>query len=865
MDEASKRPRQRKLLHCDIMIFKCFVLGLLCLNAASADVVLLIHEPDEASLTSVFEANVADDVTLVKHAINHDDDLDTTAFCGDLESQAIAGIVDLSWGGWEAAALKAREVGIPYVRVEASNGHFLRGVDTFLHAREAVDAALLFETEVDLDQSLYHIIGNFNLRVLVLSREETDPFARMKKLRPIPSAFVFFGTTKQATEILSEAHKKDLIRRDSRWHFIIEDFEAESFAQSGADVDLVVASMPASDCCGLLDDGEGQDEAACLASCTSNVRPKVLIAKKAAKLISEVFANLPTNSYNCDNIAGATNASRTAFEDALEAKVKTSTYQYDKTLEVFQYPTSLNFRLIDKVNKSSVDVATWTQENGAVFTPNFVDVPLPRYFRIGMAKSMPWLYEKLDSDGQVVKDDEGQIVYEGYCIDLLVEIAKRLKFEYEINISDETRPGYIYGKREEGDDAWSGMIGDLVRGETDIIVADLTMTSEREEVIDFVSPYFDQAGISIVVRKRLRTQTLFKFLSVLKTEVWLGIVAAVIITALLIWLLDRYSPYSARNNKAAYPYPCRDFTLKESFWFALTSLTPQGGGEAPKALSGRVLVAAYWLFVVLMLATFTANLAAFLTVERMQSVVGNLEELARQSRINYTVVSNTTYMEYFENMAGAEEELYQKWKELTLDSKGNPSKYRVWDYPIREQYTHILRVVQETGPVISVDDGFKNVLANTEGDYAFIHDAARIRYEVYNNCNLTEVGEPFAEQPYALAVQQGSHLQEELSQVILELQKDRYFESLQSMYWNSTARNKCPVMDDSEGITLQSLGGVFIATLIGLGLALITLAVEVFLQRRKAAQIRNSAASSTDGEFIKTKKRFNGDLPAVIN
>ena len=62
----------------------------------------------------------------------------------------------------------------------------------------------------------------------------------------------------------------------------------------------------------------------------------------------------------------------------------------------------------------------------------------------------------------------------------------------------------------------------------------------------------------------------------------------------------------------------REFTLKESFWFALTSFTPQGGGEAPKALSGRTLVAAYWLFVVLMLATFTANLAAFLTVERMK-------------------------------------------------------------------------------------------------------------------------------------------------------------------------------------------------------------------------------------------------------
>ena len=84
------------------------------------------------------------------------------------------------------------------------------------------------------------------------------------------------------------------------------------------------------------------------------------------------------------------------------------------------------------------------------------------------------------------------------------------------------------------------------------------MTSEREEVIDFVSPYFDQAGISIVLRKKVREQSLFKFLNVLKPEVWFAIGGAVIVTALLIWILDRYSPYSARNNKAAYPYPCRD-------------------------------------------------------------------------------------------------------------------------------------------------------------------------------------------------------------------------------------------------------------------------------------------------------------------
>jgi ionotropic glutamate receptor len=87
---------------------------------------------------------------------------------------------------------------------------------------------------------------------------------------------------------------------------------------------------------------------------------------------------------------------------------------------------------------------------------------------------------------------------------------------------------------------------------------------------------------------------------------------------------------SLRSNVIA-TQSCREFTLKESFWFALTSFTPQGGGEAPKALSGRTLVAAYWLFVVLMLATFTANLAAFLTVERMQVIPPLLHTLQMQN------------------------------------------------------------------------------------------------------------------------------------------------------------------------------------------------------------------------------------------
>lgn len=65
------------------------------------------------------------------------------------------------------------------------------------------------------------------------------------------------------------------------------------------------------------------------------------------------------------------------------------------------------------------------------------------------------------------------------------------------------------------------------------------------------------------------------------------------------------------------------------------------------------------------------------------------------------------------------------------------------------------------------------------------------------------------------------------------LQKDRFFELLSGKYWNNSMKAQCSNSDESEGITLESLGGVFIATLFGLALAMVTLAIEVFYYRHR--------------------------------
>jgi Ligand-gated ion channel len=51
--------------------------------------------------------------------------------------------------------------------------------------------------------------------------------------------------------------------------------------------------------------------------------------------------------------------------------------------------------------------------------------------------------------------------------------------------------------------------------------------------------------------------------------------------SILLWIFDRWSPFSYQNNKEKYKddpeEEKREFTLKESLWFCMTSLTPQVG------------------------------------------------------------------------------------------------------------------------------------------------------------------------------------------------------------------------------------------------------------------------------------------------
>uniref|UniRef100_T1H2M0 Ionotropic glutamate receptor L-glutamate and glycine-binding domain-containing protein n=1 Tax=Megaselia scalaris TaxID=36166 RepID=T1H2M0_MEGSC len=87
---------------------------------------------------------------------------------------------------------------------------------------------------------------------------------------------------------------------------------------------------------------------------------------------------------------------------------------------------------------------------------------------------------------------EGNERYEGYSMDLIDAIAKQLGFKYVFKMARDGK----YGGWDAEKKSWNGLIKELLDGEADLGICDLTMTSARRKAVDFTPPFMT-LGISI--------------------------------------------------------------------------------------------------------------------------------------------------------------------------------------------------------------------------------------------------------------------------------------------------------------------------------------------------------------------------------
>ncbi|KAM9729883.1 glutamate receptor 1 isoform 3-T3 [Dama dama] len=408
---------------------------------------------------------------------------------------------------------------------------------------------------------------------------------------------------------------------------------------------------------------------------------------------------------------------------------------------------------------------------------------------------------------------EGNDRYEGYCVELAAEIAKHVGYSYRLEIVSDGK----YGARDPDTKAWNGMVGELVYGRADVAVAPLTITLVREEVIDFSKPFMS-LGISIMIKKPQKSKPgVFSFLDPLAYEIWMCIVFAYIGVSVVLFLVSRFSPYewhSEEFEEGRDQTPSdqsNEFGIFNSLWFSLGAFMQQGCDISPRSLSGRIVGGVWWFFTLIIISSYTANLAAFLTVERMVSPIESAEDLAKQTEIAYGTLE-----------AGSTKEFFRRSKIAVFE--------KMWTYMKSAEPSVFVRTTEE---------GMIRV-RKSKGKYAYLLESTMNEYiEQRKPCDTMKVGGNLDSKGYGIATPKGSALRGPVNLAVLKLSEQGVLDKLKSKWWYD--KGECGSKDSgskdkTSALSLSNVAGVFYILIGGLGLAMLVALIEFCYKSRSESK-----------------------------
>ncbi|MEJ1277642.1 glutamate receptor ionotropic AMPA4 (alpha 4) [Cricetulus griseus] len=438
---------------------------------------------------------------------------------------------------------------------------------------------------------------------------------------------------------------------------------------------------------------------------------------------------------------------------------------------------------------------------------------------------------------------EGNERYEGYCVDLAAEIAKHCGFKYKLTIVGDGK----YGARDADTKIWNGMVGELVYGKADIAIAPLTITLVREEVIDFSKPFMS-LGISIMIKKPQKSKPgVFSFLDPLAYEIWMCIVFAYIGVSVVLFLVSRFSPYEwhteefedGRETQSS--ESTNEFGIFNSLWFSLGAFMQQGCDISPRSLSGRIVGGVWWFFTLIIISSYTANLAAFLTVERMVSPIESAEDLSKQTEIAYGTLDS-----------GSTKEFFRRSKIAVFD--------KMWTY---------MRSAEPSVFVRTTAEGVARV-RKSKGKYAYLLESTMNEYiEQRKPCDTMKVGGNLDSKGYGIATPKGSSLRTPVNLAVLKLSEQGVLDKLKNKWWYD--KGECGAKDSgskekTSALSLSNVAGVFYILVGGLGLAMLVALIEFCYKSRaeakrmkvaKNAQNINPSSSQNSQNFATYKEGYN--------
>ena len=306
----------------------------------------------------------------------------------------------------------------------------------------------------------------------------------------------------------------------------------------------------------------------------------------------------------------------------------------------------------------------------------------------------------------------------GFSIDLWERVANKIGVKYEIH--------------------WVKTVGNLIDAlkskQADIGVAAISITAEREALVDFSTPFYE-SGLAVLVKAKgqsatsviaqaLFTTTVLKFL--------LALLGILILVSHLIWYFERHA------NGDQFPKPYLRGVWESSWWAISTILSGGCDAKGPVVVVGRI-VAAFWMLLCIIVITyFTAAITTIMTVNQLSSDIKGVSDLPGKQ---------------------------------VATVKGSTAE----------------RYLQEHGMRVNAFDTIDDAYAALEKDkvVAVVYDQPILDYHVKmsGGSSMQVVGRLFQRQNYGIGLQQGSPYRKQINSALLQLREEGVIDDLHTKWF----------------------------------------------------------------------------------
>ncbi len=307
--------------------------------------------------------------------------------------------------------------------------------------------------------------------------------------------------------------------------------------------------------------------------------------------------------------------------------------------------------------------------------------------------------------------------WSGFSIELIEEIAERKNLS--INFKEET--------------VFATMLDNVRSGSSDLAAANISVTSEREQTLDFSNPIYD-SGLQIFVPAGSQSTSYV-------TLLWQSGIVQLLIVAFAILMIVAHLMWWFERDHGGQDYFRDDYLggIWDAFWWAFIIVTIGGfENERPERPIGRVLAVFWILASIFFISTFTARITTSLTVAQLQSDISTFEDLRGRS----VGAAKGTSIASFLDRQNINYQQYDDFSQVIEAVENETLEAGVGDAPVVQFY--------------AANDGQGKIVT---------------------------AGEVFADESLAFAFPENSQWYEVINQGLIELKEDGTFQEILNTYF----------------------------------------------------------------------------------